>query len=598
MNQFPETKNPPNNIFAETIILGHIFLNPTSNILIFEKLPLEAFYSDVNKLIYKISYLLYLKKKPINLITVSDELLSLNLLEFIGGTETLFQISNQELILEDLEIYISLLVDKYLRRSLFNTYSKINKLIYDQSYSIEFIIDTLQKSISSIPYSKPTLGLVPTSELLLETLVELEKKTKQGGSSGVASGFFDLDLLTGGFQKGDLIILAGRPSMGKTAFALNMAKNIAENQVFPVAIFSLEMSRQQIIYRFIANESQISTTKLKSGKINSKEWYRINTSISHLANLRIYIDDNLNNSLSEIKLKLVKLKHKNGNIGAIIIDYLQLIHETSSKETRNQELSKITRNLKIIAKELESPVVVLSQLSRNLESRYNKRPLLSDLRESGCISGNNKLYSITQDKFITVKSFNSRQKKHIFLSKRTNSLSLITNYSKKIYITGHKNLFRANLFGGYRIELTAEHKLFTIKGWNKMSVLKENDNIGLFDKFNFTKIFLNKITKLTFTDPIFCIVKSIKYQCSNLVYDLWFPYTKNFLCNNLIIHNSIEQDADIVLMLYREDYYGKQKKNNHISELILAKQRNGPTDSIKLIFDPKIVSFSNFVLFN
>jgi replicative DNA helicase len=391
MTQFPKKKNLPSSLFAEKIILAHIFLNPTSNVLIFEKLPLEAFYSDVNKLIYKISYLLYSKKKPINLITVSDELIELNLIEFIGGTETLFEISNQELMLEDLESYISILLDKYLRRSLFNTYWRINKLIYDQSYSIESILNILQKSISSISYSKPTLGLIPTSELLLETILELEKKTKQGGLSGVPSGFFDLDLLTGGFQKGDLIIIAGRPSMGKTALALNLAKNIGEMQIFPIAIFSLEMSRQQIMYRFIANESQISTIKLKSGKLNSKEWYRINKSISHLANMRIYIDDNLNNSLSEIKLKLIKLKNKSGNIGAIIIDYLQLMNETNSKETRSQELSKITRNLKILAKELQSPVIVLSQLSRNLESRYNKRPLLSDLRESGCISGKNKL---------------------------------------------------------------------------------------------------------------------------------------------------------------------------------------------------------------
>ena len=597
MTQFPKKKNLPSSLFAEKIILAHIFLNPTSNVLIFEKLPLEAFYSDVNKLIYKISYLLYSKKKPINLITVSDELIELNLIEFIGGTETLFEISNQELMLEDLESYISILLDKYLRRSLFNTYWRINKLIYDQSYSIESILNILQKSISSISYSKPTLGLIPTSELLLETILELEKKTKQGGLSGVPSGFFDLDLLTGGFQTGDLIIIAGRPSMGKTALALNLAKNIGEMQIFPIAIFSLEMSRQQIMYRFIANESQISTIKLKSGKLNSKEWYRINKSISHLANMRIYIDDNLNNSLSEIKLKLIKLKNKSGNIGAIIIDYLQLMNETNSKETRSQELSKITRNLKILAKELQSPVIVLSQLSRNLESRYNKRPLLSDLRESGCISGKNKLYSINIDKFVTVESLNSIKKKHIFLSKKTKSLSLMTNYYKKIYRIGYKNIFKVKLFGDYRIELTSEHKLFTTKGWNKMNALKQNDSIAIFDKFNFTKTTLNKINKLTFTDIIFCIIKSIKYSSINLVYDLWFPYSKNFLCNSIIIHNSIEQDADVVLMLYREDYYAKQKKNHYISELILAKQRNGPTDSIKLIFDPKIVSFSNFVLF-
>jgi replicative DNA helicase len=385
--------------------------------------------------------------------------------------------------------------------------------------------------------------------------------------------------------------------MGKTALALNLAKNIAENQIFPVAIFSLEMSRQQIIYRFIASESQISSNKLKSGKINSKEWYRINRAISYLASMRIYIDDNLNNSLTEIKLKLMKLKNKTGNIGAIIIDYLQLLTDTSSKETRTQELSKITRNLKIVAKEIDSPLIVLSQLSRNLESRYNKRPLLSDLRESGCVSGTNKLYSVIEDKFFTVKTFHSMKRQQMFLTKRLKSLTLIGAYSKKILRTGVKNLFKITIFGEYDIELTAKHKLFTARGWNNVNVLKEHDAIAIFDKFNFTKSFLNKFNKLIFTDTIFCIIKSIKYLHTSLVYDLWFPSTKNFICNNIIVHNSIEQDADLVLMLYREDYYGKQKKNICVSELIIAKQRNGPIDSINLIFDPKIVGFSSVISF-
>jgi replicative DNA helicase len=598
MIQFPEKKSPPNNLFAEKIVLGYLFVAPASNVIIFEKLPLEAFYCDINKLIYKTAYYLYFKKKPINIITLSDELLSLNLLDSIGGNEILFQISNQELILEDLEIYISLLVDKYFRRHLYNTCSKINKIIYDQSYSIESVVDNLQKSVSIISQSKPTVGLLPTSELLLETLINLEKNTKQGGLSGTPSGFFDLDALTGGFQKGDLIIIAGRPSMGKTALALNLAKNISENQIFPVAVFSLEMSRQQIIYRLIATESQISSIKLKSGKITSKEWYRINKAISYLAKMRIYIDDNLNNSLSQIKLKLVKLKNKSGNIGAIVIDYLQLLTETSSKETRNQELSKITRNLKIIAKELQSPLIVLSQLSRNLESRYNKRPLLSDLRESGCISGNNKLYSIIHDAFFRIKLLNSLEKKHMFLSKRINSLFLITNYYKKILITGHKNLYKIKIFGEYEVELTPEHKLFTIKGWSKANSLHQDDTVAILDKFNFTKPTIKKISKIIFSDTIFCIIKSIRYRYKSIVYDLWFPSTKNFLCNNIFVHNSIEQDADLVLMLYREEYYGKSKKNIHISELILAKQRNGPTDSIKLVFDPRIVGFSNSIRFH
>ena len=595
MTFFLEKKTPPNTIPAENIILGHLLVNPSSIMRIFEKLPLDAFYSDINKILYKTAYSLYSKNLPINFITISDDLIASNLLDFIGGTDFLFQISNQDIVLEDLETYISLVLDKYLRRTVFNISSKISKMAYDQSYSLEFLIDENRKMISSITDNKSKIGLLTTSEVLLETFIQLEKTTKQGGISGICSGFFELDSLTGGFQKGDLIIIAGRPSMGKTTLALNLAKNISEIQTFPVVIFSLEMSRQQIIYRFIASEAQVNSTKLKSGTVNSNEWYFINKSISYLANLKIYLDDSLSNSLSDIKIKLIKLKSKSKHIGAVIIDYLQLLTEKNHKETRSQELSKITRGLKLMSKELDSPIIVLSQLSRNLESRPDKRPLLSDLRESGCLSGANNLYSLNLDKFVTVQSLHVKQNRHSILSKTINSLSLIRNYFKKTINTGYKSFFKIRTVGNYEIELSSEHKVFTIKGWIKVQILSKNDCIAVFDQYNFAKIFIDKCKKLILGDIIFCLVNSIHYKSTSFVYDIWFPYTKNFICNNLVIHNSIEQDADLVLMIYREDYYSQLKKNANISELIIAKQRNGPTDSIKLIFDPKIVSFSNIV---
>lgn len=596
MTKFQEKQNSINNLLAEKIIIGHLLLNSKSAILIFEKLPLDAFYSDINKIIYKAAYSLYFKKQTINFITISDELIALNLLDYIGGTNFLFQLSNQEIIVEDLEIYISIILDKHLRRKIFSSCAKICNIAYDQSYSIESLIEKNQKLLSTISSVKNKLGLLTTSEVLLETFIELEKKAKQGEGSGIYSGFFDLDFLTGGFQKGDLIIIAGRPSMGKTALALNIAKNISEIQTFPIVIFSLEMSRQQIMYRFIASEAQISSSKLKSGKISSTEWYSINKAIAYLANLRIYLDDNVTNTLSDIKLKLIKLKSKSGQLGAIIIDYLQLLTDSNYKEPRNQELSKITRSLKIIAKELDSPIIVLSQLSRNLESRQNKKPILSDLRESGCLSGNNIIYSVWSDRFLKVKFINYQQKKHAILSKRVNSLTLIQNYCKKTILTGYKNYFKIKTFGKYEIELTSEHKIFTIKGWVKVQDLTQEDGIGIYDTYNCTKKFIKKLNKIILSDIIFCLIQSIKHQDENFVYDLWFPYTKNFISNNIILHNSIEQDSDLVLMLYREDYYYSSKKNSNISELLIAKQRNGPTDSIKLIFDPKIVAFSNFIL--
>ena len=198
------------------------------------------------------------------------------------------------------------------------------------------------------------------------------------GVVGVPTGLKDIDDRLGGLHKSDLVIIAGRPSMGKTAFALNIARNVADLQSFPVVIFSLEMSRNQIIYRFLSNESGVNNSKLRSGAINANEWRLVSKAINSLSDLSIYLDDKSDITISDIRTKLANLKSRFSNLGLIIIDYLQLISDTKAKDSRVQELSRITRNLKLLAKEFNVPIIVLSQLSRNVESRTNKRPLLSD----------------------------------------------------------------------------------------------------------------------------------------------------------------------------------------------------------------------------
>lgn len=200
----------------------------------------------------------------------------------------------------------------------------------------------------------------------------MERRSEEGQLAGIPSGFFDLDLLTQGFQKSDLIIIAGRPSMGKTAFALNMARNVADSQDYPVVVFSLEMSRSQIIYRFLSTESGISNSKLRSGSINPNEWKSVSKAIASLSDLNIYLDDKSDITISDIRIKLSGLRSRFGHIGLVIIDYLQLISDLQSKDSRVQELSRITRNLKLLAKEFNVPMIVLSQLSRSVEARTNK----------------------------------------------------------------------------------------------------------------------------------------------------------------------------------------------------------------------------------
>lgn len=596
MEYLIEKKESPHSILAEKILLTELLLHSRNLDIIFSRLNCKVFYLTTHRLIYEAAYRLFLQGKDINITTVVDELAISNLLEASGGSSFLLELINDLVPSGNIETYIILLLDKFLRRSLLEVASQIAILSYNSSDSIEFLFESAEQLLSSLTQTKPKSSLLPASEVLLETFLELEKAATQGLFSGVSSGFFDLDILTQGFQKSDLIIVAGRPSMGKTAFALNLARNISEVQPFPVTIFSLEMSRQQIIYRFLSIESQIINSRLRSGDINPEEWYLLSKAISYLATLKIYLDDSANNSLPDIRSKLNRLKSNTGQLGAVIIDYLQLITDTSYKDNRVQELSRITRNLKILAREFDIPIIVLSQLSRNVESRNNKRPLLSDLRESGCLAGENKLYHPSLKKSIALNSVKNQIGFEV-LGKMSNRLDITSSFAKQLFSTGSKIVHRLLLFGFYNVVLTSNHKLLTTEGWVATKYLKQDCLIAIFDRFNVSKRKLPPAFILLTGSISFLSLQTSILEGKQSVFDVWIPALGNFLSNDIFVHNSIEQDADVVLMLYRENYYSPDLKENNVTEIIIAKQRNGPIGTINLIFDPKLVSFSNFVLF-
>jgi replicative DNA helicase len=303
---------------------------------------------------------------------------------------------------------------------------------------LDEIIEKVETSTNYINQQKLSEKFYSAAEIIDEIFVEMKTKLEKKESERLKSSFRDLDSILQGFEKSDLIIIAGRPSMGKTAFSLNLGKNIVENYKIPLVIFTLEMSRQQILYRLISTESKIISSRLKNGKMTMKEWQELSKTMEKISQWPIFIDDNPNINLLEIRSKLRKIFNGKIKNGIVIIDYLQLMRTNLKSENRVQEISHITRSLKILAKELKIPIIVLSQLSRGIEQRANKRPMLSDLRESG----------------------------------------------------------------------------------------------------------------------------------------------------------SIEQDADIVIMLYREDYYAEKKTNKQITELIIAKHRNGPVGTVRVLFNPSITKYS------
>ena len=567
----------PYNLLAEKLVLGSILTIPEAILLVSEKLPLEAFYLQNHQIIYKALLILYAEGRTIDYINLITWIQDNGFLTKIGGAHVLLDLLNQINKTSNLEEYIALIYEKYLRRSLIKLGEEIIESGYLTEIPLETIFAKIEQSFFLLSETKSTKNLISVEQGLQQVLKEIEKGLKVPQLPGLKTNFIEFDIITQGFQNSDLIIIAGRPSMGKTAFAFNLAKNIVQNHNTGVVFFSLEMTRQQLLYRLLASEVEITNTRLRSSRIKETEWLKINNTIVNLSKLKLFIDDTPNLSIGEIKLKIKTINLEiDKQIGLIIIDYLQLLEGIEQNANRVQELSKITRALKNLARDLNIPIIVLSQLSRNVESRINKRPILADLRESGCIN------------FFFKNNFAK------IYQKKKNSIFCWTGdlISKQIIfnikLTGQKPVYRLETNLGWSILISSGHKILTNKGWKKIDQLIINDFISaklLLDfksenNFNKRSISWDKITK-------------ISYEKLAPVYDLHVSRFSNYLTNHLILHNSIEQDADVVIMLYRDEYYNKETLEKNIIEIIIAKHRNGPVGSTKLIFDPKYLRFFN-----
>ena len=428
---------PPQNIEAEESILGGILLDPDAMGRVVDLISPESFYVQTHREIYEAALKLHAQGKPTDLMSVTSWLQDNHLLEKVGGTATLAQLIDRTVSAVNIDRYAALVSDKYLRRQLIGAGHEIVDLGYDTTQELEVVLDEAEKKVFRLSQKRPQDGLIPIADTLVQTFHEIEKLQGNTVLPGIATGFYDLDGMTGGFQRSDLIIIAGRPSMGKTSFSLNIAHNIAKSG-YPVAVFSLEMSKEQLALRLLASEAEIESNRLRSGRLSPNDFEPLAVALGTLSELPIYIDDAASISVMQMRSQVRKLQaEKKGKLGLVLIDYLQLMEGNS--DNRVQELSKITRSLKGLAREVQAPVIALSQLSRGVESRTNKRPMMSDLRESG----------------------------------------------------------------------------------------------------------------------------------------------------------SIEQDADLIIMLYRDEYYNPDSPDRGISEVIITKHRNGPTGTVKLLFQPELTKFLN-----
>ena len=352
-----------------------------------EVLKPEDFYREDNKTIYTAVLSLYNRAEPIDIITLKSELTSMGKFDSIGGLEYLAELPEKVPTTANVDKYIKIVEEKSILRNLIKTANEIITLGYDPTEDVENIMDGAEKKIFDIMQSKNQKGYTPIKDILVETFSQLEQLYNQKQHiTGVPTGFADLDYKTAGFHGSDLVLVAARPAMGKSAFALNIATNAAVRAKVPVAIFSLEMSKEQMVNRILCSEAMVDSNKVRTGKLDEQDWAKLASALGPLSEAEIYIDDTPGISVMEIRAKCRKLKLEKG-LGMVVIDYLQLITASNNRRagSREQEIAEISRSLKILAKELDIPVIALSQLSRAPEQRPDHRPMLSDLRESGSI---------------------------------------------------------------------------------------------------------------------------------------------------------------------------------------------------------------------
>jgi replicative DNA helicase len=380
-------KVPPNDVEAEQAVIGSMLTDKEAVISAIETLKPEDFYREDNKIIYSAILNLYSKGDAIDIITLKSELSSMGKLEAVGGLEYLAELPEKVPTTANVDKYINIIEEKSTLRTLIKTGNEIITLGYDPTQDVEELMDSAEKKIFGVMQSRNQKSYSVIKDILVDTFVELEDLyNRQQHITGVPTGFYDLDYKTAGLHGSDLVLVAARPAMGKSAFALNIATNAAVRANTPVAIFSLEMSKEQMVNRILCSEALVDSNKVRTGKLEDDDWTKLAEASGILSESEIIIDDTPGISIMEIRAKCRKMKLEK-NIGLVVIDYLQLVQGSSRRASgsREQEIAEISRSLKILAKEINVPVIALSQLSRAPEQRPDHRPMLSDLRESGSI---------------------------------------------------------------------------------------------------------------------------------------------------------------------------------------------------------------------
>ncbi len=472
-------KLPPQNIQAEESVLGALLLDHDAIVAVAEILKPEFFYKDIHNYIYKAIIELYAERSPIDIVTVSNQLKKNKQLKEVGGTVYLSSLAEAVPTSSHVRQYAKIVKDLYTKRRLIRLSADLNELAFDEGRPTEEILDKAESEVFSLSQTHIEKGFIHIKDILAESFDRLDELQKNaGGLRGVPTGFADLDDTLSGMQKSNLLILAARPGVGKTAFSLNIAMQTSIMYKKKVAYFSLEMSKEELVDRLLVSQADIDAWRLKTGRLSEDDFTKLSDAMGVLADAKIFIDDTPGISVLELRTKARRLMAEHG-IDFIVVDYLQLMHGSGIyRDNRVLEIGEISMGLKNIARELKVPVLSLAQLSRAVESRGTKQPQLSDLRESGCIPGDSLIYLPDTGKYEKIENMEGKAHFRV-LAFNPSTYALQPEKVEKVFCTGIKNVSTLTTRLGKEIRATANHKFYTLMGWKRLDELSVGEHIAL-----------------------------------------------------------------------------------------------------------------------
>jgi len=629
---------PPHSVEAEQSLLGGLMLDNDAWDRIADRVRADDFYRHDHRLIFRAIASLAEQNAPFDMVTVAEQLERNGTLNDAGGLPYLGQLASQTPSAANIKAYADIVRDRYVLRALIGVGTEITDAAFaPEGRPTRELLDLAERRVFSIAESgmRGGQGFRGMGELLSIAIEQIEQLFESKSPvTGIATGYQDLDELTSGLHPGDLVIVAGRPSMGKTAFSINIAEYVAMKAKKPVAVFSMEMPGEQIVLRLLSSMGRINQQRLRSGRLEEADWPRLTSAAAMLSEAPLFVDDTPALSPTELRARARRLLREQKSLGLIVVDYLQLMQAPGTRENRATEISEISRSLKALAKELGVPMVALSQLNRSLEQRPNKRPVMSDLRE--CVAGDT-LAWLADGRRVPIQDLVGTTPEVVSLAPDGRFRA---SEAERVWSVGTRPTVRITLADGRSIRCTEQHRLLTTAGWHEARLLRPDDLLGVA---SVTRSVVASVAEAkagsvaaealvrsspqpqpAAPDPLadaeqanslsadvqaavmpagegaslgWQRVSAIDAAEEIEVFDLTVPGDASWIGNGIVSHNSgaIEQDADLIMFVYRDEVYNEDSPDKGTAEIIIAKQRNGPIGTVRLTFHGQYTRFESYI---